>query len=586
MSRLEPYKKYSIDILKNNKWFIIFLVFYGCYNLTYSVLIDFESKVFLPFRYEGLLYFKNAMMSDSNAFFFIRDWSTSFLPKEHPLLYIHNPDLFHFFAGFIQYFFPYPKIVLFVLALLMSVAALCLIWFRLKAIYGYLFTSVFLALIILPYKAFFISPQNLFVSASLLSIVWNFTLLRKIWCGEPINRGFLIEFIIAFTLVALVETNLNLLLCIITALFSIASTKRMFQRASIVRNAVIILVSGVPAILFRAIQFISIYYYGYLQQYIDDVKFTSMQKVQSNINLEDAIKFYADRGINFFGQGEPQTILSNLKELTSLYTHQYSLYLWSFLILFYILIVIASKVNGLRNLLTDRFSTKVDVETTDNISFLCAYVLFFIIATYALIFFSGEVLFEIAMFPHAFSDYSVVFRAIFIILIPYIIYINRNEDSAVTDDFRAYILSAISLTLFIYLSYPSFAESKKDDFLYKNALKLVPLHVDVITNFEPSIVAVETGSRVSMSWFEQQPDSCQRKNSKRLLKMYKVRRLNSEEENRDLYIFLVFYYPYSSPDKDALEKRHCITKDKFDVVYMDDKCALYKLRQNYLKESL
>ena len=69
-----------------NKWFIIFAVLYAIANLIAAIKIDFESSIFLPFRYEGLLFFENAVLSDTNAFFFIRDWSTSFLPKEHPLL--------------------------------------------------------------------------------------------------------------------------------------------------------------------------------------------------------------------------------------------------------------------------------------------------------------------------------------------------------------------------------------------------------------------------------------------------------------------------------------------------------------------
>lgn len=574
----------NLSMVRKNIFFFVFLAFYISYNIIYSIIIDFESKVFLPFRYEGLLHFKNAIISDSNAFFFIRDWSTSFLPEEHPLLYFHNPDLIHFFAGFIQYFFPYPKIILFILALFFSGIGLYLIWTNLKHYFGCLFTFIFIVLLVLPFKAFLISPQNLFISIVIFSIVWNFIILRKIWYSNGLNQKLIVELFLAFSLVAVAETNLNLILILITlftvilkSLFKFTYTLKSQSKLKLIfRSFVILVISGLPALIFRIVQFCAIHYYGYSSEYIEDIKYSYKQKVQSNIGLVEAIDFYSDRGINFFGQGEPQTILGNIKHLTSIYAHQFNLYLWIFMIIISLSLLIISKSQKFKRSLINNDTIKIDTKLRDQINFLCTYLISYIIATYIILFISGDAIIKLSMCSHAFCDNSLIFRAIFIMVVPWLIFTTIKKNKFRQLNFKLYILPFGALVFFVYLSCQSFAESKKDVFSYKKALKLVPPNVDVITNFEPSVVAIETGSRVSMCWFVDQLDCFQLTNSKRLLKMYKKGKTITNN-NKDIYVFLVFYHPYGQ-NRDILEKRYCIEKNNYDLIYLDNKCGLYKLK--------
>lgn len=567
-------KRNLLVILKNNKYFFVFLAFYSIYNLIFSIMIDFESIIFLPFRYEGLLFFKNAIMNDSNAFFFIRDWSTSFLSEEHPLLYFHNLDLVHFFAGFIQYYLPYPKIALFILSLFLSATGLYIAWINLKRTYGVLFTTVFVGLLFLPIKAYLFAPQNLFSAVTLLCIVWNFVILKRIWVCKTVHCELAIQLFFSFLLAAITETNLFLLLFIVTSLLTVCSHSSWFYLKSYIRTATIILISGLPIIILRSTQFIAVLCYGYRNEYIDDLRFTSKLKIQSDIQLPDAIEFYADRGITFFGQAEPQTIISNVKELFAIYTHQYNLYSLTIMLLISCLIILASKFSYSQAMNKTKL---VNPDLMCKTSFLCSYLFFFFVAAFGILPLTGDASIKISMASHGFFDFTLIFRAIYIILIPWLVLNIIKMYDVHYPPLNVNIIPPVLLVLFAYLSYPSFVESKKENFSYKKAIKYIPPNVDVITNFEPSIVAVETGSRVSMGWYAGQPDSCDFMNSKRLLKMFKTNK-NHKENNGDLYVFMVFYYPYGV-NRIILEDRLCVTQNNFSLIYVDSQCAVYKLKK-------
>jgi len=548
------------------KWFLIFAVLYASANLIAAIKIDFESSIFLPFRYEGLLFFENALLSDTNAFFFIRDWSTSFLPEEHPLLYFHNLDLIHLFAGFVQYLSSHGKIILFTLSLLISLLGLWMIARDFNKHIGTLFTVLFIALLVISVGAFRLSPQNLFITLAIFSVIWNLILLRRIWHYETLDLKFFLELFSMFLLVAAVETNLAVMLVIITGFFALFSTKTLFKFSSIKRIFLIGFISALPIVLFRLIQLASIYYYGYLNEYMTDISYTSQLKVHSNVDTLDAIAFYAQHGLTFFGQGAPQKIVTNVINLTRYYWDFYGNLLWFSMLLFCLLILLRKKQ------INQFIGHKKSVQF-QNVTFLSSYLLFFTIASYLLLFLSGDAVIKVFLSKFAIIDIAVVYRTFFILLIPLILYTLVDSKKTIF----AY-LALVALLFFAYFARHLILETRLEYFGYKEIVSLIPENSNIISNFEPSVLAIETKSRVNMSWFEKQPYSCSLLNSKNLLKMYKV---NNNEYNENSYLFLVHYPPYSTGGKKALVDRHCIQHQTHQLLYEDDLYLLYKVNYRF-----
>jgi len=545
-----------------NQWFIIFTVIYAIANLIAAIKIDFESSIFLPFRYEGLLFFQNAILSETNAFFFIRDWSTSFLSEEHPLLYFHNLDLIHFFAGFVQYFSSHGKIILFTLSLLISLLGLWMIARDFNKHLGTLFTVLFMALLVFSVGAFRLSPQNLFITLGIFSVIWNLILLRKIWYQEALDFKFFLELFSMFLLVAAVETNLAVMLVIITGLFALFSTQTFFKWNSIKRIFLIGAISALPIVLFRLIQLASIYYYGYLNEYMTDISYTSQLKVNSNVDTLDAIAFYAQHGLTFFGQGAPQQIATNIQNLTQYYKGYYGNWIWFSMLLVSLLMLLGKKT--INQLIVNKKSFQFQ-----NVTFLSSYLLFFTIASYLLLFLSGDAIIKAYLSKFGFMDITVVYRAFFILLIPLILYVFADSKK------NLFIyLSLVSILFFAYFCKDLMLETRQEYFGYKKVVSLIPENSNIISNFEPSILAIETKSRVNMSWYESRPYSCSQLNSKNLLKMYKV---NKKNKNGDLYLFLAHYPPYAQNSKKFLLDRHCVKHSTHQLLYKDELYLLYKV---------
>ncbi len=565
--------KLLVEFLKKNKWFILFSILYIIYNLIAAIKTNFESSIFLPFRYEGLLFFKNAITSNTKAFFFIRDWSTSFLPQEHPLLYFHNLDLIHFFAGFIQYFTSSGKIILFIFSLIISIIGLWMIWKNLfHKYFNKIIAFTLMILTLVPLASFRISPQNLLITVGLLSIVWNVIILRKIFNSEILNRKLLVELFFLFLIVALTETNLTILLIIITILFTFNSAKSFIKLNSIKRILSLTGISILPIVLLRIMQIALVYFFGYINEYKLDFNYTTKLKVNPNIDILEAISFYRQNGITFFGQAGAQNTFDHFKNLTNFYLGNYGRWIWFLIIITCLLFLIINKIKfkmQLKKIINDQFQ---------NIVFLSTYIIFFIIASYLILLLSGDAIIKVFLSKWGIFDIDVIFRAFFIMLIPTILYsilkkkINPNN---FTKKVPIFCLTVLTIVFFTTVAENSILQTRKEFFSYEKVLSLIPEKSDVISNYEPSVIAIETNSRVSMSWFANLPSSCDNLNSNSLLKMFKISK--DYYKNRDLYIFLVLYPPYNGGGgKDALINRHCIKSDTYTLLYEDELYLLYR----------
>jgi len=150
-----------------------------------------------------------------------------------------------------------------------------------------------------------------------------------------------------------------------------------------------------------------------------------------------------------------------------------------------------------------------------NITLLSSYLLFFTIASYMLLFLSGDAIIKVFLSKFGIIDIAVVYRAFFILLIPLILYIFVNSKNSVFIH-----LALIALLFLAYFCKDLMLETRQEYFGYKKVVSLIPENSNIISNFEPSVLAIETQNRVNMSWFDGQPDSCSRLKSKSLLKMY------------------------------------------------------------------
>lgn len=561
-----------VETLSKKKAWVLFLLLYVVYNYLFAFSIDFESKLFAAFRYEGLLFYKNAVMhksaNQSNVFFYIRDWSTSLVQNEHPLLYFHNLDLIHFISGSIQYHSAYGKILLFFISSAVSVTGLLLVLqYAGKYFQEKIFTLVLIAAVLVPLRGFNLAPQNLFLAVCLLVIVWHLSLLRRMQHLQKLKTDFVLEVTACFFLAAVTETNLALLLLIITALF-LFYTNYANGLTAIKMNLAILASAIFPIALLRGLQVLIVKANGYWDTYKLDVAYTSKLKVNSAIGLEDAIKFYADNGITFFGQSS-QTIANNIAALTECYKNNYAGTFWYFTLFAAAFLLVVDKTPFSK---AGHAGAALPRESI----FMGAYLCFFTFATYIMLFLSGNAIIGLSLSEYGILYYQILYNAFFVLIVPYSLF-HILEQRKIVGRFKAVVLSLSIAVLWVWLIHDAFVKTRVEHFSFKEALKKVSPNADIITNFEPSIITVETGGRANMSWFEDEKTSCDLLQSERLIKMYKTRAGNNTKKST--YVFLAFYMPYLSGNKETTIKNHCISDSTHDKLYEDRYFALYKIKK-------
>lgn len=549
--------------LHRGKYFFgSFAIFFAIYNFLRSRQLDFESSIFAPFRYEGLLFFKNALLDRTGAFFFIRDWSTSFLKNEHPLLYFHNLDLSHFLAGLVQSYVPCGKIGLFFMALLVSVAGLWLLWTACLKNFEKLTAAVFLLTAVLPPKSFHLAPENLFIAVSLTCLAWHFRLLTTLWSSPELSRSFYLQLFFCLGVAALTETNLAVLMVLITVFFLLISSRPMFRIASMKRVFFLTLFSGLPLIFTRAIQMLAVKVYGFWDKYALDMAYTSRIKVNSDIDPLDAIAFYAKNGLTYFGDGAPQKIITNLKAVTDYFHQNFGEQLWSLTTVLALFLLVRELIR--------RERPAGEPRPPSPVLLLAGYLCGFTAASYALVFLSGDAMVKISLSQYGILYYPVIYTACFVCFIPSLVQNYLRADLAPWKNRALFFLIAL---IFVFAARHAMFKTRVEYFSYKKALPQVERDSDIITNYEPSVVAIETGSRVNMSWFDALPSSCDLLDSCRILKMY---RAENVRETKHLYMFLAFFLPYGD-EKPVLAKRLCLDNLEHRILYEDSYFGLYEI---------
>ena len=384
---------------------------------------------------------------------------------------------------------------------------------------------------------------------------------------EEINQSFTLELLLCFLLAAVTETNLVILMIIITALFTIYSSVELNKLQMMKRGLAIIFTAAFPLLLLRILQLLIVKGSGYWEIYKLDVAYTSKIKVNSNINLIDAIKFYSQNGLTFFGQAS-QTISSNINELTSYYYLNYGYVCWPIVLFVAVLLLVLIKTNAGKNHKTSTFHGEIKAS-----AFMAAYICFFTLASYAMIFLTGNAIIGLSLSKYGILYYQIIYNSFFIVFISSVLFIIFKEIN-LAGNFKTTMALIILPLIFIFCLRDALFKTRTEHFSYIKALEKVDEHSDVITNFEPSIIAIDAKSRANMSWYENNSTSCNLLNSDRLIKLYKVRKT---QEAHNIYIFLCYYLPYVVGSKEITFKNHCLDKLQHETLYEDEYFGLYKI---------
>ncbi|MFA7254786.1 MAG: hypothetical protein WC133_01640 [Candidatus Omnitrophota bacterium] len=422
-------------------------------------------------------------------------------------------------------------------------------------------TLVFLLAIVLPLKAFLLAPQNLFIAVSLLCLVWHLKLLQTIASANKLTSGFYIELIACFGLAAMAETNQTLLMILITGLLALYFSS--FTRESLKRLLRITFFSALPLVCLRVLQLIAVKAFGFWEQYAIDMAYTSKIKVNSSIDIAEAIVFYAQHALTYFGDGAPQRIATNLRGITAYYQSHFGHQFWLLTLACAIFLVGRKKIISI-------FYKKDLPGTFDPCIFLACYLCAFTMASYLMVFLTGDAILKIALSSFGVLDYTLVYSACFICLIPALSleYLGKEFPA-----WKTRIIFFSLALIFAFFARHSLIQTRWEHFSYKKALAKAEKGSDIITNYEPSVVSIESGSRANMAWQDRLPSSCDLLDSCRVLKMY---RTTNAQRTKHLYMFLAFFPPYGG-EKQALEQRLCLDKLQKRLLYEDRNFGLYEI---------
>ena len=139
---------------------------------------------------------------------------------------------------------------------------------------------------------------------------------------------------------------------------------------------------------------------------------------------------------------------------------------------------------------------------------------------------------------------------------------------------RAGVPAVVSLTL-LAASGAGFSEGREDPLTFKTALRAVEPGSDVITNFDIGPVAVETKSRVSISWYIDRQSACDGLQSGNLLRMFRAGS-GAHPSSGEVYLVLAYFMPYGSP-RDFVMSRHCLDQLPHYLLYEDESFGVYRI---------
>lgn len=523
--------------------------------------IGYESDFFAPFRFESLLYIQNAIRGPGIKFFLLREWSTSPDPSEHPLLYLRNFNYVHMLAGGIQYALgPLGTWILLISALGISIFICFYLYFAVERAFGRWPAIVaLLSLVIVP-QGLRAASNNFLLAVVSLSFIFLVAWLTKLWRNAGFENQSLtaLSFAVFLSLSADINTGFVVITLALTALAAyIVSQPSLPSFRNLLKAGIFIF--G-PALLIGIVHTLALIQYDLFGDFIKDLQFARLARISGSLTNAEALKQYKEWGMNFFGIA-PDLSRSEL---------------------------ILSSIDYLH----DRFSTGIMAQLalvaawlylrrkrrlSDFFGFSISLFLSMTLTAILLVFISGDTYLKIALSKNAFFDCLLPQRLAYLGMLGSLAF--HLTYKVRQTRMRTIAMILLFLVPVLVMKKPM-SQVRRENLEFKKILASVPADSDIITNFEPAPVAVVSKSRVWMSWFNSRDNYCELLKSPNLIPMFRVTG-NSLSTPRPLYLFYVFYSPYSEsdlPPSERLNAVHCVNDLSTSVVAQGQHSILLRVQ--------
>lgn len=536
------------------RWlFLVGSILFAVYSVYRAIHVDFESEVFAPFKFEALLLAKNAIKLHDPNLFILNDWSTSSAAIEHPLLYLHNLTGIHMLAGVIQYSLGdhLGSIALFAVSLLVSIVGL---WFGIRCTLDLIPTGagmlsrigfLFLALTVLLVhdRSLRLAPQNLLIATTSSFVLWHFSILLRAMKQTISDKRLVIELSSCIFLSSLAETNLALLLLLISGVMlgTSAIVNRDLSRNSLLSMGIPLLGGGVALAIPRIFQLMVIWLSGNWSKFRWDAAYSFMIKTHSHVDDAQAVEAYRQHMLVYYGDSQMQSYSANWHNMMSAFARMCGGLSGEWLVLLAGTLAVLSIISG--------------VPTVKKSCTLRAgiYIVAFFICSILMIFISGDALYKITYDDQGFLNYKIGFGIAMVLFAPIVILEWKQRMGGKLPSIAWIVFPIVAIATFnVWKNNTYLDESHHDHLDFLEAKQVLELNAYVITNYEPSIVPFLFGRPVEISWFAMAQNPASLINSPNLIRFWRVVR---PDNGCPHYLFLAKYPPYGDGSWRDIMKR-------------------------------
>jgi len=522
----------------------------------------YVSQVFAPFNYESILFYKNYDTFTSFNSLFTRDWSTYPTEDGHPLYYFHNLDLVHLLNGYVLQEFSKPTsyILQISIATAFYYLAFRFLYQLLENLYPAQLERISFALLILASVVFLIYPirnvlgglDNILLASTFFLSVANFKFLITNYDISRLTVRNTFEVLSYILFAALCETNLALLLILITSFYYSADLIGNFRRDNALKTLALVVLAFAILLLPRSIQLIQIFWKGNYHIYSSDIKLTSLLKQGAGIQVADAVDRYQSLGLVYFGDPSTPSVYQNFKQLL-IFFHALTYKGVLFLPLVY------GYIKGIG-------SKQIKVKIYSR------YVISYCVAVFLVVLITGDSILKISLSRSGFLTYY----ATLVLALLYICFLilNNQPFSALYKKCVGLFLLVLALVVTYEIARELPGHRDHSNFL-KFQRKLEKDSI-VISNYEPSIVHSLFGSPVAISWFVDEANPSMISKSPLLLKFWNVPKVGCLKV--PTYFFLAKFEPYSNADLNITLKLNALFGDskEYQLIQDDKYFAMYR----------
>lgn len=538
------------------RWiFVAGSVLFSVYSFYRAIHVNFESEVFAPFKFEALLLARNAIKIHDLNLFILNDWSTSPAVKDHPLLYLHNLTGVHMLAGVIQYSLGdhWGSIALFAVSLLVTIVGL---WFGIRCTLNLIATAdplfrfglllIALTVLFVHDRSLRLAPQNLLIATTSTFVLWHFSILLRAMERTLSVKRLAIELSTCIFLSSLAETNLALLLLLISGvtLGSNAIVNRNFERNGLLSTGIPLLGGGLALVIPRGFQLLVIWWSGNWSKFRWDAAYTYMIKTHSHVDDAQAVAAYRQHMLVYYGDSEMQSYSVNFHNMMASLARMSGGLVGELLVLLAGILTIAAILRGAP-------SFKMSCTLRAGI-----YIVAFFICSVAMIFISGDALYKITYDDQGFLNYKIGYGIAMVLFGPIAILEWKQWMGGKLPMIAWIILPIFSVASFNVWKNNTYSDVSHHDHLdFLEAKQNLESNAYVITNYEPSIVPFLFGRPVEISWFAVAQNPAGLINSPSLIRFWRVDR---PDVGCPHYLFLAKYPPYGDGSWVDIMKRNGI----------------------------